>query len=154
MFAMLEIRFLIHFLPFSFDSKRQQVSTYYRQKRFRQFPLTGILVVTTICRMATRSIFLNEEYRYFAKEKVHKLIKSSSVVLTYNAQMGGGDFLDSILGYYQIKTRSEKWYLRPFIHTLNLLVAKACLLFVRDKEAKHPLLWFRAGLAKGLCRPN
>lgn len=48
-----------------------------------------------------------EAKKYFAKEKVHKLIKCPSVVLTYNVHTGGVDLLDSILGYYRMKIRSN-----------------------------------------------
>lgn len=90
--------------------------------------------------------------RYFAEEKVHKIIKCPSVVLTYNVHMGDIDLLDSILGYNRIKIRAKNWYLRPCFHMLDLTVVNAWLLFRRDKEAKLPLLQFKAGVAEGLCK--
>lgn len=93
-----------------------------------------------------------EVKRYISKEKMHKQIKCPSVVLIYNVHMGGVDLLDSMLGYYRITIRSKKWYLRLFFHMLDLTVVNAWLLFRRKKQAKLPLLEFKAAVSEGLCR--
>lgn len=92
-----------------------------------------------------------EVKRYFASEKKHKMIPCPKAIKTYNQHMGGVDLLDSLLGYYRIKIRSKKWYLRIFFHMLDLTLVNAWLLYKRNTGEKLALKDFKACVAEGLC---
>lgn len=50
--------------------------------------------------------------RFNRKKKCYEYIICPRTILLYNRHMEGVDTLDSMLGYYRIKVRSKKWYMR------------------------------------------
>nr|CAI5860068.1 unnamed protein product [Callosobruchus analis] len=61
------------------------------------------------------------EKRFFKKENAHKMIPCPNSVLMYNRYTGGVDPLNSMLGFYRIKIRSKKYYLRMFFHFIDMV---------------------------------
>ena len=52
--------------------------------------------------------------------------------------MGGVDKMDSLVGFYRIFIRSQKWYLRIFFHFMDVALANAWLLYRRDLKLCSP----------------
>ncbi|CAH1983893.1 unnamed protein product [Acanthoscelides obtectus] len=65
--------------------------------------------------------------------------------------MGGVDLLDSMLGYYRIKIRSKKWYLRIFFHFIDMCVVNSSLLWRRHNKLHMSLADFKVAIADALC---
>lgn len=66
--------------------------------------------------------------RFNRKRKLYEEITCPRAILLYNRHMGGVDTLDSTLGYYRIKVRSKKWYLRVFFHLVDLIAVNSWLI--------------------------
>nr|CAH7726963.1 unnamed protein product [Callosobruchus chinensis] len=89
--------------------------------------------------------------RFFRSEKCHKNVECPQTILKYNEYMGGVDLLDSMLGYYRIKIRSKKWYLRIFFHLLDMCVVNSWLLWRKQSDIYMPLADFKVAIADALC---
>nr|CAH7744541.1 unnamed protein product [Callosobruchus chinensis] len=93
-----------------------------------------------------------EKRRFFKKENAHKMIPCPDSVLIYNRYMGGVDLLDSMLGFYRIKIRSKKYYLRIFFHFIDMVVVNSWLLARRAEKFDMPLLDTKLAIADSLCK--
>ncbi|KAL0147816.1 hypothetical protein M9458_056893 [Cirrhinus mrigala] len=83
------------------------------------------------------------------------------IVDTYNKHMGGVDLLDSFAAKYKFPTKSHRWYIYIFWHTIILAVINGWLLYKRDckalKMTKKEILnrrQFKAQLASSLILVN
>ncbi|KAL0160110.1 hypothetical protein M9458_043835, partial [Cirrhinus mrigala] len=83
------------------------------------------------------------------------------IVGTYNKHMGGVDLLDSFAAKYKFPTKSHRWYIYIFWHTIILAVINGWLLYKRDckalKMTKKEILnrrQFQAQLASSLILVN
>uniref|UniRef100_A0A1B6IJU4 PiggyBac transposable element-derived protein domain-containing protein n=1 Tax=Homalodisca liturata TaxID=320908 RepID=A0A1B6IJU4_9HEMI len=70
--------------------------------------------------------------------------------------MGGVDMVDRMIAHYPHGIKSKKWYLRVFVHLLNVSLVNAWLCFTKSVDGKMDLLSFKsfvanALIAKGLC---
>lgn len=90
--------------------------------------------------------------RFFRSEKCYKTIDCPHSILKYNEYMGGVDLLDSMLGFYRIKIRSKKWYLRIFFHMLDMCTVNSWLLWRRQENSYMPLADFKTAVADALCK--
>ncbi|XP_050305075.1 piggyBac transposable element-derived protein 3-like [Anthonomus grandis grandis] len=70
--------------------------------------------------------------RFFRSEKCYKNVECPQTILKYNEYMGGVDLLGSMLGYYCIKIRSKKWYLRIFFHFMDMCVVNNFKVAIAD----------------------
>ena len=74
-------------------------------------------------------------------------IPCPSVILSYNAHMGGIDKSDMLVSLYKTPMKSKRWYLRLFAYCIDVAVVNAWLLYRRDcvslKEKWTPLKQFR-----------
>lgn len=95
---------------------------------------------------------LCEVKRYFVSKKAHQMVTCPQLVQVYNVYMGGVDRLDSMLGYYRIKIRSKKWYLRIFFHLVDLTVVNAWILWRTSSGKYMPLKEFKSSVALELCK--
>ena len=64
--------------------------------------------------------------------------------------MGGVARLDSLLGCFLTKIRSEKYYLRIFFQLTDMTVVTAWLLW-REQDANTPFMKFKLAYADLLC---
>lgn len=63
--------------------------------------------------------------------------------------------LYSMLGYYRIKIRSRRWYMRIFFHIVDLITVNAWILWRRNnKENVLLLVDFKMAVAECLCKAN
>lgn len=100
--------------------------------------------------------------RFNRKKKSYDEIDCPRAILLYNRHMGGVDTLDSMLGYYRIKIRSKKWYMRVFFHMIDLISVNSWLIWRRlNNDDYMPLLDFKLLISeiatqKGslLCTPT
>lgn len=93
--------------------------------------------------------------RYDRKRKLYHEVSCPKAVQLYNRHMGGVDTLDSMLGYYRIKVRSKKWYLRVFFHIIDLVCVNSWLLWRRCNEDTYiPLLDFKLLIAEVLIKKD
>lgn len=95
---------------------------------------------------------VGEAQRYDRKKKNHLTVPCPQSVKIYNLYMGGVDLLDAMLGFYRIKIRSKKWYLRIAFHILDLAAVNAWLLWKRANKEDMPLMEFKLNVAEGLCK--
>lgn len=96
-----------------------------------------------------------EVKRFSKKDKTHIMVPCPRAVTIYNQYMGGVDLLDSMLGYYRIKLRSKKWYMRIFFHIIDLMTVNAWILWRRgDNEHNLALADFKMAVAECLCKVN
>lgn len=107
--------------------------------------------------VTTMSIYVGtqpvcEAKRFDRKEKKHVKIPCPQSVKVYNAYMGGVDLLDAMLGFYRIKIRSKKWYLKIVFHVLDRAAVNAWLLWRRANKTEMPLVDFKLDVAEGLCK--
>lgn len=81
------------------------------------------------------------------------MVPCPKAIDTYNKYMGGVDFLNSMLGYYRINIRSKKYYMKIFIHILDLCVVNAWLLYrrVHTNDLYLPLVDFKLLVSEVLC---
>ncbi|KAG5884179.1 hypothetical protein JTB14_034718 [Gonioctena quinquepunctata] len=54
-------------------------------------------------------------------------IKPSTIVADYNAEMGGVDLLDRVIGKYAMRGRTKKWTIRAIYHFFDFAVAECWL---------------------------
>jgi hypothetical protein len=91
--------------------------------------------------------------RYNRRQKQYNDVSCPKAVQLYNRHMGGVDTLDSMLGYYRIKVRSKKWYLRVFFHMVDLVCVNAWILWRKSNQEEYlPLLDFKLAIAEVLTR--
>lgn len=91
--------------------------------------------------------------RFNRKKKCYEELTCPRAVLLYNRHMGGVDTLDSMLGYYRIKVRSKKWYMRVYFHMIDLIAVNSWLLWRRlNEDAYIPLLDFKLLIAEVLTQ--
>lgn len=97
-----------------------------------------------------------EVKRFSKKDKRHIMVPCPKAVTIYNKYMGGVDLLDSMLGYYRIKLRSKKWYMRIFFHIIDLMVVNAWILWRRSNNefSNLALADFKMAVAECLCKVN
>lgn len=72
--------------------------------------------------------------RWSASEKKHILVARPAIVKTYNETMGGVDLADQLIEYYRIPTRFSKWYIKLFVHFLNLIAVNSWLVYRRHAQ--------------------
>lgn len=111
--------------------------------------------VVTMMSTYVGSTPVSEVQRFSKKDKTYITIPRPKAVSIYNQYMGGVDLLDSMLGYYRIKLRSKKWYMRIFFHLIDLACVNAWILWKRT----HPnvplaLKDFKLALAECLTKAN
>ena len=51
--------------------------------------------------------------------------------------MGADDKIDALVGFYRLKMRNRKWYMRIFQHLLDVVCAQAWLLYRKDFDILH-----------------
>ncbi|KAJ8971561.1 hypothetical protein NQ317_009750 [Molorchus minor] len=86
--------------------------------------------------------------RFDRKHKKRIEIECPHIISEYNRHMGGVDLMDSLIGRYNIKIRSKKWYIRLFYHLLDQMrVAEK-----RGETIYINLADFRAEIAYCLCK--
>lgn len=95
--------------------------------------------------------------RYSKEQKKKVDVPRPKSVEIYNKYMGGVDLLDSMLGFYRIKIRSKKWYIRIFFHVIDMITVNSWLLQRRRNRQKGndmymPLLDFKLYIADVLMR--
>ena len=85
--------------------------------------------------------------RYCKDTKKRDPISCPSVILSYNAHMGGIDKSDMLVSLYKTPMKSKRWYLRLFAYCIDVALVNAWLLYRRDcgslKEKWMPLKQFR-----------
>ena len=85
--------------------------------------------------------------RYCKDTKKRDPISCPSVILSYNAHMGGIDKSDMLVSLYKTPMKSKRWYLRLFAYCIDVALVNAWLLYRRDcgslKEKWIPLKQFR-----------
>ena len=92
------------------------------------------------------------EKRFFKQQNEHRMIPCPRSVFVYNNYMGGVDLLDSMLGFYCIRIRSKKFYLRIFFHFIDVVVVNSWLLARRAQKFDMPLLDTKLAITDALCR--
>nr|CAI5841813.1 unnamed protein product [Callosobruchus analis] len=80
------------------------------------------------------------------------MIPCPNSVLIYDRYMGGVDLLDSMLGFYRMKIRSMKYYLRIFFHFIYMVMVNSWLLARRAGRFDMPLLDTKLAIAYALCK--
>ena len=70
--------------------------------------------------------------RYCKETKKKEPIPCPSVILSYNAHMGGIDKSDMLVTLYKTPMKSKRWYLRLFAYCIDVAVVNAWLLYRRD----------------------
>ncbi|KAG5873608.1 hypothetical protein JTB14_007382 [Gonioctena quinquepunctata] len=108
-------------------------------------------IVTTMSTYAG-SEPIGEKRTFFKKENVYKMVPCPKSVLMYNSYMGRVDLFDSMLGFYRIKIRSGKYYLRIFLHFIDMMVVNCWLLARRAKKFDMPLLDTKLAIADAFCK--
>lgn len=68
----------------------------------------------------------------------------------YNKNMGGVDLLDQLLALYPLRRRNKRWYIRIFMHFLDVAVINAWILFRRTTNPNMTLLEFKASVGRAL----
>lgn len=125
-----------------FDNVEVSVVSWYDNK----------LVITISSFVSSEPV--GEKKRYFRKEKTHKMTLCPRSIFVHNSYMGGVDKLDAMLGFYRIKLRSKKWYMRIFYHIIDLCVVSSWLLYRRATNTDMPLLTFKIAIADYFCKVN
>ena len=96
--------------------------------------------------------------RYCKETKKRETIPCPSVILSYNAHMGGIDKSDMLVTLYRTPMKSKRWYLRLFAHCIDVAVVNAWLLYRRDcvalKEKWEPLKNFRLDVYSAASATN
>ena len=92
--------------------------------------------------------------RFDRKAKKMIEVPCPAVVVTYNQNMGGVDLLDSLTALYKAKTKTRRWYLYIFYHTINMAVVTSWLRYRRQchllKVPHKKLSDFQADIADSL----
>ncbi|XP_046674855.1 piggyBac transposable element-derived protein 2-like [Homalodisca vitripennis] len=73
--------------------------------------------------------------RWCRKRRVFVEVNRPLVVLQYNSQMGGVDFLDRLISYYRISARTSKWTVRLIMHFFDFAIAAGWIEYRRDQRA-------------------
>lgn len=68
----------------------------------------------------------------------------------YNKNMGGVDLMDQLLALYPLRRRNKKWYIRVFMHFMDVAIVNSWILFKKQTNASIDLLEFKASVARGL----
>lgn len=99
--------------------------------------------------------------RFVRKDKTRIDIPCPKAISIFNKYMGGVKqiLLDSMLGFYRIKIRSQKWYHRLFFHFVDLVCVNSWFLWRRrmkqkDDQVYLPLLDFKLILADILMQED
>lgn len=84
-------------------------------------------------------------------------VKQPAIVKTYNANMGGIDLLDRVIGKYPMRYRTNKWTVRAIYHFVDFAAAAGWLQYRKDAEHQGfqkkdimDYLDFKFGVAKRL----
>ena len=89
--------------------------------------------------------------RWDKKERKAIEVQCPSIVMLYNASMGGVDLLDSLIALYRTTIRSKKWYHRIIFHLFDMVVVQSWLTYrVRSQLPQKdtmPLLQFKERIA-------
>ena len=74
------------------------------------------------------------------------------VVKQYALAMGGVDTMDQLISYYRFPHKSRRWWIAIFIHTLEMCVVNARVLYQKSlkEEIKH--IKFRESIIDGLVQ--
>ena len=78
-----------------------------------------------------------------------EVIQKPSVVVDYNAHMGGVDQADQMLSYYGFSHRTVKWWRRAFYHLFNVSIVNSYILY-QEQGGKCSHEQFRVELARQL----
>lgn len=73
--------------------------------------------------------------RYSKAQGQHIQVPRPLLVKSYNANMGGVDFLDRVISYYRICARTKKWTVRLIFHLFDFSLAAAWIEYRRDQIA-------------------
>lgn len=76
--------------------------------------------------------------RWDKKQKSYVPVKAPRIVLNYNKNIGGVDFLDQTIEYYRTFQKTKKWTVKVLIHLLDLSVANAWRQYKNDLEMSDP----------------
>ena len=103
---------------------------------------------------------IDQVQRYDRSKRQHISIPRPNIIKIYNIYMGGIDKLDMMCAMYKPTLRSRKWYMYIFLHTLQIALVNAWLLYRRNTailkpNAKlMPLHKFQSQVAQGLASTN
>lgn len=73
--------------------------------------------------------------RWCKKRRVFLEVDRPLVVKQYNTYMGGVDFLDRLISYYRISTRTRKWTVRIIMHFFDFSISAGWIEYRRDQKA-------------------
>ncbi|KAB0790775.1 hypothetical protein PPYR_15415 [Photinus pyralis] len=68
----------------------------------------------------------------------------------YNKNMGGVDLLDQLLALYPLRRRNKRWYIRIFMHFLDVAVINSWILYKKDGNSDMDLLEFKGSVGRTL----
>ncbi|KAM3850292.1 piggyBac transposable element-derived protein 2-like [Diretmus argenteus] len=100
-----------------------------------------------------------ETVRRWSKEAKAKIdVPCPSLILAYNAHMGGIDLSDMLVHLYKTPAKSRRWYFPLFGYVINVCIANAWLVYKREcgllKEKPMCLKRFRLAVALTLKQVN
>ena len=67
-----------------------------------------------------------------------EVVECPGQIALYNANMGGVDKMDALVGFYRTFFRSRKWYHRILFHFMDVALGNAWLLYRRDMISAAP----------------
>ena len=74
---------------------------------------------------------VNTIQRWCSKSKTRKLIPCPKIVTAYNKCMGGVDLADMLIALYRIKVKTKRWYIKVFLHFVDIAKVNAWILYRR-----------------------
>ena len=99
--------------------------------------------------------------RWDKKSKSRKDISCPQIILAYNKNMGGVDFVDMLIALYRIKIKTRRWYIKIFWHLVDICKVNAWNMYRRHCQQKGvanrkmmSLLQFSRQLASALIHAN
>lgn len=94
----------------------------------------------------------SKSMRWDRKAKQQVEVDCPFIIKEYNRHMGGVDLMDSLLGRYHIRMKTNKWTNRLFFDLLDVAMVNAYILYHR---LPHPdlieLPIFRTEIAEAMC---
>lgn len=83
-------------------------------------------------------------------------IKRPSVVIKYNAKMGGVDRSDQMIAYSKIAVKTLKWWKKVFFHMLSMVVLNSYIIYKASTTETKPMLFrvFRRKLVSQLVEKS
>eukprot|EP00112_Aurelia_sp_Birch-Aquarium-sp1_P001928 Seg1212.2 transcript_id=Seg1212.2/GoldUCD/mRNA.D3Y31 product="Chimeric ERCC6-PGBD3 protein" protein_id=Seg1212.2/GoldUCD/D3Y31 len=99
--------------------------------------------------------------RWIPEEKCRKEIQCPRIIKEYNGGMGGVDLADMMIALYRIAVKTHRWYIKVFLHCVDICKVNAWLLYRRDcnlleisKRKQQRLLQLSSQISEGLIKAN